>query len=602
MIIHLLKAQWELFGLRAPAFSWLVSAGLIAYCASILFRQLRESKIRQRTLSVADRRLDGLDQGHPAAEDRRSGISGRLLQKIDGIFNDLPSLVTAWQTISASVISKTDRNGQERFWIAEDIGAVFSESAAAGSQGYRNASAIITGVGLLATFLAILIALLDVRLANNRIQGLDLLIQGLSGKFLSSVVAVACATTLVFFEKGLFYPVKVRTLALGVTLRNLLPRLTPSQILLDSHKEIVDQLEALRGRDAAFASELGQGLAHTIEPALDTMAVRFNESLTGAAQSQVGHMSESPGSTAAMLKQMNSQLAMTGRVLNDLVELATRTAANEAASRQTQVEQMTGAVGNLMGRLEDHTGESVGSMEKAIAAITLDMSHKMTDLSTRMAAVIEQASQRSMGSTREVLDHAGSLASRSTEQLAALLEKHSAEMARADALRGAFDNTLREFMSAIGRHNETTEGLASLAAETNRNISYLAGIARSVAESQETAARMLDSSSGQIERLTGFAREQEEVWERIQASMTGYETMFQTVEGHARELLAQIARHLGGYSSVTEKHFTLLATTADNFISQATGRLSGSIDELGEQLDELHDAVSKMACASQDMR
>ena len=602
MIIHLLKAQWELFGLRAPAFSWLVSAGLIAYCASILFRQLRESKIRQRTLSVADRRLDGLDQGHPAAEDRRSGISGRLLQKIDGIFNDLPSLVTAWQTISASVISKTDRNGQERFWIAEDIGAVFSESAAAGSQGYRNASAIITGVGLLATFLAILIALLDVRLANNRIQGLDLLIQGLSGKFLSSVVAVACATTLVFFEKGLFYPVKVRTLALGVTLRNLLPRLTPSQILLDSHKEIVDQLEALRGRDAAFASELGQGLAHTIEPALDTMAVRFNESLTGAAQSQVGHMSESPGSTAAMLKQMNSQLAMTGRVLNDLVELATRTAANEAASRQTQVEQMTGAVGNLMGRLEDHTGESMGSMEKAIAAITLDMSHKMTDLSTRMAAVIEQASQRSMGSTREVLDHAGSLASRSTEQLAALLEKHSAEMGRADALRGAFDNTLREFMSAIGRHNETTEGLASLAAETNRNISYLAGIARSVAESQETAARMLDSSSGQIERLTGFAREQEEVWERIQASMTGYETMFQTVESHARELLAQIARHLGGYSSVTEKHFTLLATTADNFISQATGRLSGSIDELGEQLDELHDAVSKMACASQDMR
>jgi hypothetical protein len=43
-------------------------------------------------------------------------------------------------------------------------------------------------------------------LANNRIQGLDLLIQGLSGKFLSSVVAVACATTLVFFEKSLFLP------------------------------------------------------------------------------------------------------------------------------------------------------------------------------------------------------------------------------------------------------------------------------------------------------------------------------------------------------------------------------------------------------------
>ena len=600
--MYLLKAQWELFGLRAPAFSWLVSAGLIVYCASILLRQLRESKIRQHTLSVADRRLDALHPGRSPAQNRRSGISGRLFQEIDEVFNDLPLLGTAWQTVSSSMIHRTDRNGEERFWIAEDIGAVFDESTGPGSQGYRNASAIITGVGLLATFLAILVALLDVRLANNRIQGLDLLIHGLSGKFLSSVVAVACATTLVFFEKGLFHPVKVRTLALGATLRNLLPRLTPSQILLDSHQEIVDRLEALRGKDAASAFELSQGLAHAIEPALDRMAVTFNESLTGAASGQFGQMSESLGSTASMLQQMNSQLAMTGSVLNDLVELATRTAGHEAVSRQTQIEQMTGAVGNLMGRLQDHTGESMGSMEKAMAAITLDMSHKMTDLSTRMAAVIEQTSERSTGSAREVLDQAGALTSRSTEQLAALLERHSAEMGRVDALRDALDNTLRQFTHALERHNETTEGLSSLTAEVNRNISSLAGISRSVAESQETAARMLASSSGQIERLTGFAREQEEVWQRIQASMTGYETMFQTVEGHARELLAQIARHLGGYSSVTEKHFTLLTTTADNFISQATGRLSGSIDELGEQLDELHDAVSKMACASQDMR
>jgi ABC-type transporter Mla subunit MlaD len=600
--IYLLKAQWELFGLRAPVFSWLVSVGLMAYCALILLRQLRESKIRQRTLSVADRRLDALHPGHPPAQNRRNGISGRLLQEIEKVFSDLPPLGTAWQTISSSMIRRTDRNGEERFWIAEDIGALFSESTASGSQGYRNASAIITGVGLLATFLAILVALLDVRLANNRIQGLDLLIQGLSGKFLSSVVAVACATTLVFFEKGLFHPVKVRTLALGATLRGLLPRLTPSQILLDSHKEIVDRLEALMRKDATLASELGQGLAHAIEPALDKMAVTFNESLTGAAQGRFGQMSESLGNAAAMLQQMNSQLTMTGNVLNNLVETAARTASHEAVNRQNQIEQMTGAVDNLMGRLHDHTGESMGAMEKAMAAITLDMSRTMTDLSTRMAAVIETTSERSTGSAREVLDRAGSLASSSAEHLAALLERHSAEMGKADALRDALDSTLRQFTHALGRHNETTEGLSSLAAEVNRNISSLAGIAQSVAEGQETAARMLASSSGQIERLTEFAREQEEVWQRIQASMTGYETMFQSVEGHARELLAQIARHLGGYSSVTEKHFTLLTTTADNFISQAAGRLSGSIDELGEQLDELHDAMNKMAYASQHMR
>ena len=121
-----------------------------------------------------------------------------------------------------------------------------------------------------------------------------------------------------------------------------------------------------------------------------------------------------------------------------------------------------------------------------------------------MAAVIEKTSERSTGSAREVLDQAGSLASRSTEQLAALLERHSAEMGRVDALRDALDSTLRQFTSAMGRHNETTEGLSSLAAEVNRNISSLAGITQSVAESQETAVRAAFLKLRADRTLAGF--------------------------------------------------------------------------------------------------
>jgi len=64
-------------------------------------------------------------------------------------------------------------------------------------------------------------------------------------------------------------------------------------------------------------------------------------------------------------------------------------------------------------------------------------------------------------------------------------------------------------------------------------------------------------------------------------------------------LLTQIAQHLSGYSDITQKHFIHLTSAADNFMSQATGRLSGSIDELGEQLDDLHSAVASIVRASQ---
>ena len=500
------------------------------------------------------------------------------------------------------MVRKIGKNGEERYWVSEDIGAIFNETITVGNQNYKNAPAIITGVGLLATFLAILVALLDMQLINNRIQGLDLLIHGLSGKFLSSVVAVACATLLVSAEKGFFHPVKARATSLCMTLRKLLPRLTSAQILLDLHGEIAEESKILKNLSSGLAFNLSQGLSEAVGPAMERMATLFNESLTSATQGQFGQISESLGTTALLLQGMNSQFGLTGNVLNELMDMAKRTVANETANRENNIEQVTGVVGDLMGKLQDHAGESMGSMEKALAAITCDMSRRMTELSTQMASVVENMSERSAGSAKEVLDQAGSLTARSAEQLALLLESHSAEMAKVDDLKTALDGTLRQFATSIGRYSEMTDNLEKLTTEVNASVASLAGITKSVADSQEMAVNLLSSSAKQMESLKGFSKGQEEVWERIASSMTQYEAVFQKVEGHAKELLGQIARHLGGYSTVTEKHFNMLTTTADNFISQASGRLSGSIDELGEQLDELHSAVTKMAFTSQRMR
>jgi len=233
----------------------------------------------------------------------------------------------------------------------------------------------------------------------------------------------------------------------------------------------------------------------------------------------------------------------------------------------------------------------MGSMEKAFAAITLDMSRKMTDLSTQMAAVIEKTSERSSGSAREVLDQAGSLAARSAEQLATLLERHSTEMSKVDDLRDALDSTLRQFTSAIGRYNETTEGLEKLTTEVNKNVSSLAAITKTVAEGQEMAVRLLSSSSGQIDSLKGFAREQEVVWQRIEASMTGYETMFQNVEAMQKNSFPR----LPAPRRLFECNGKALQPAHDHsrqLISQPRAVFQVPLT-ISEKLDELHSAVNK---------
>ncbi len=238
---------------------------------------------------VSSKKLKALQAEYPSPYHRIGGIPRRLYEAIDNIFNGLPLLQTAWQIASSSIVN--EKNGEERFWIYEDVGIIFNDSVATENQSYKNAPAIVTRVGLLATFVAILVALLDVQLASNRIQGLDLLIHGLSGRFLSSVVAISCAAALVFVERGLFHPVNTGVASLCLTLRRLLPRLTSAQILLNLREDIAKGAQILKNLESGFVVKLNESLTETAEPAIERMASRFNESLTGATQSQLGQIS-----------------------------------------------------------------------------------------------------------------------------------------------------------------------------------------------------------------------------------------------------------------------------------------------------------------------
>ena len=178
-------------------------------------------------LFLAEKRLSSLGEGAPGQPGE--GISRSFYDSIASVFDDLPLLQPIWRAV-ASCVLVTDRDKEGRLWVSEDIDQIVANTKVIDHDGYKTAPTVISGVGLLATFLAILVALLDVRLAQNRVQGLDLLVQGLSGKFLSSVAALGCATLLVQAEKGLYRPVVSGMARLSAALRGVLPRLLQAQI------------------------------------------------------------------------------------------------------------------------------------------------------------------------------------------------------------------------------------------------------------------------------------------------------------------------------------------------------------------------------------
>lgn len=728
--MFLLKIQWELFGLKAPAFSWLVSVFLIFYSLWVYGTHLRASRNRQRVVALAEKRLDSLRGTSPSKPGE--GITRSLFDSIASVFDDLPLLHVPWRAI-ASCIVVTDKDREGRFWASEDIGQIVANSNVLDYNAYKTAPTVISGIGLLATFLAILVALLDVRLAQNRVQGLDLLVQGLSGKFLSSVVALACATLLIMAERRLTRPFFGAMTRLGTSLGSLLPRLVPAQIMSDLRTEMAHQASMFGAFDVDLKGAVKEGLGESVrsalgalekmatlqdelnrfvrendtkkqemmtgqleaalgnfgqslEASLERMASKFDEALALNTHGQFAQISESLSSAAATLEIVNQQLGTNQYVLMDLVELARATTegelegrkeqtehltntvqelmaklqektagemearqahtehlaeamnelmeklhekttvemearqaqterlagtiddlvtklhektAGEMAARDAQTEHLATVVGDLMAKLQEKTVESLTSVDKTLAAATASMSEKVVELSTQMAAIINETAEKSTAKASQIVEQAGTVSAQTAVHMAELVERHSGELARVDELRNMLEGAIKGLSTSLDKYGQVTEGLQRVAAQVNVGVGSLSQTARSIKEGQEAAVRVSASLLEQIDQMKSVTRNQAEVWDRIRESMVEYERVFGAVEGQAGEMLGQIARHLETYSDATERHFSNLALAADTLVSQATGRLSGSIEELSEQLDDLHAALGGLGRVAQ---
>jgi methyl-accepting chemotaxis protein len=629
--MHFLKLQLEFLGLKAPAFSWVVSVALLAYAIYVYGNHAALSRKRQHMLSAIQKLLRQIRSKEPVPPDE--GLSQKAYQAVLAVFGDFPLLSGVWHKITSTVISRPGRNGEHRIWVCDDIR--IDVEAVMDHHNYKTAPTVISGIGLLATFLAILVALLDVKLTNNKVQGLDLLVQGLSGKFLSSVIAIACATLLIYGEKWLSQPLKAGVAALNNTIQEIIPRLNPVHIMSELAGRIDDHLNATRSFSSTMATELKQGIDESLKPAVglfagtvnslgeilksnreqdsgvlkdhltsflaeyshsvnatvDRLGDRIERVLGSTDHQEFSRMAASLSETTTLLREMNGRLGSSWREMTDLIKLTKTATAESSESNQRQIEHLTGIVSDLMVQLQERTE---GSLERTLSVLASDMSGKVMDLSTQLTAVLERNSEQATERVKGILNEAGTLSARSAEQIASLFERHAVELGKVEQLKTLLDGTLREFVLTINRYGEVSDGMRKITNQVNTGIASLAQVAHSIKETQEATARSSMAISDQLISVKEFTEGQTSAWERIEASMHEYDTIFSHVEEHAKDLLTQISSHLDSYSNTTQTHFSALASTADGFLTRATARISGSVDELSEQLDELHGTLVNM--------
>lgn len=232
---------------------WLIQIACVVLMLSTALLMTLMILERNRTLAACQAFLRILE-GIPSRSRRRAdGLAEEQLTELRRRGKALRGAPRHWWgSLDEVLASYTTVDGPHGWFLTQPVEEILTEDRViAGSYHasfHEAVPGILTALGLLATFASILIALAGVRYnaadSAQPVAGIDGLINGLSGKFLSSIVALLLSVLFTFVEKKLCERTIYRQFdRLLERAREALPYLPQSRILLDMQKALTLRLE-----------------------------------------------------------------------------------------------------------------------------------------------------------------------------------------------------------------------------------------------------------------------------------------------------------------------------------------------------------------------
>jgi hypothetical protein len=214
---------------------------LVVLAIALAIMMLRE---RGRAVDACQYFLNAFSSLHAATSDEKAyGIGAEKMSEIRRKGNLLRGKAKDWwQSLDESFECYTSPDGQQGWFLTRPAAESLPEDEVVSTfyhaSFHQAVPGILTALGLLATFVAILLALAgvtyDAQDLAHPVSGIDNLINGLSGKFLSSIIALILGVLFTFVEKKIC---ERQILAAYNDLikrcKQVFPYLSQSRILLD---------------------------------------------------------------------------------------------------------------------------------------------------------------------------------------------------------------------------------------------------------------------------------------------------------------------------------------------------------------------------------
>jgi hypothetical protein len=651
-LVHIPKIIWAFCSLLAIVFAW----GSIAMLVS-----RRRLKKRLKLLADAVRRLNP-----PGSAQARDGLTAEKLDELRVALDGFDGSPKEWWTkIDESIALYVSQNEQEGWFLTERARDLLPYDVVV-SQNFHAAifgaiPGILTGLGLTGTFVAILWALYGVRYDElntvKPVSGMEGLINGLSGKFLSSIIALLLSIIFTLAEKRVLRTLRRSYDALIVALSNAIPYLSKSRILLDLHRfsakqtvsvsnissEVVDRLtgafnERVVPRLAAgmssgvadslqtefrptmerMAGSLDQlqaailhlesqkqdsvtgelermtkALEESISSALSNMGREFRDALSGSARDEFGNVQGTLETTRHVLTEMNSQFGQMQQALAVIIAKVEETTTDQLRTGREQTEALSALMHGLMNKLQQAAEDNLSSVQAKLTSVVGDLTDKVTGLSVDM------------------MDAAKNMASHSQESASRIIEKtdawSEATARRLETLLANIENRSQDFKEASAALLEAKTFMSTLLAQNANCLAQMADASRSVQSyssglvGQSDALRAISGdhakTANQLALTSGGLKTSMEHHEMLlgeyRRTVTEYKAVVDTLHEPLARIMQATSTGLRDYNQSVERNFTKIVEVADKLVPKAANLLSGQIEDLGSQLEELGDVISK---------
>ena len=558
---------------------------------------------------------------------------------IDEVLKNTNYIANPWKDFSKSLVKKEERsNGliKIRQFSTSATSDYFNLNVITHNidlQFWQNAGAYFTALGILGTFLGLVLGLSsldvtspDVSVLKNGIAGL---LNGIEYSFNTSIVGVVAAIIYGWLHKGIVSLVSRKINALIDQLEKMYPRKTIEQLLMDNYQEGMKQTAQLRTLSTDMSERLGElfdnkldknlnGLVEKLDAnlkpifekmlaALETLNAGGADAIAGAIDTHSGAALDGFANTLIDLRKSIEENIITSqnvvnttndKLMNAVEVMTTSFTSNAEKAAQRQETSMNSSAE----KLQKMFVELQTSLEKTIA----DISNASEQANERIRNTIEDTNNtaNSIAATfnllannqKNILEESakGMIAymQRTSDNTVSVLENHKTSMektyAQFQTMSDMTTKLLKEAAESVDKFSMAAKPVKSATEALEEQLELTMNANESVNNSINSNIQMLISSAhtteNSIRQLRSGLTDSEEItkaaWNRYKEDVAG-------VSGDLEKSIKIITDSLNKYNKQMDEEISDKLNKFDANFKSAISSLATAVQELQETVDAL---------------